>query len=148
MSPNYSCHKQFSSNWSNCDKFREIWDNFCLLHFSRAHSYILCRRRSLCSFTELQLPSTPASYIITENRKEKRKKRKFAAFQNCIAVARLLHCQWGKLSMCKKDFQVPGCSPSFLGLGKITQASVKLYPSKYSYKSRLYLTVERPGCHK
>ena len=50
--------------------------------------------------------------------------------------------------MCKEDFQVPGCFPFSLGLGKITQALVKLYPSKYSYKSRLYLTVEGPGCQK
>ena len=50
--------------------------------------------------------------------------------------------------MCKEDFQFSGCSPFSLGLGKVTQASVKLYPSKYSYKSRMYLTVERPGYHK
>ena len=41
--------------------------------------------------------------------------------------------------MCKEDFQVPGCFPFSLGLGKITQALVKLYPSKYSHKSKLYL---------
>ena len=50
--------------------------------------------------------------------------------------------------MCKEDFQVPGCFPFSLGFGNVTQALVKLYPSKYSHKSRLYLTVERPGCHR
>ena len=117
------------------------------MHFSRAHSYILCRRRSLCSFPELQLPSTPASYIIAENRKEKKKEKEICSFPELQLLVSYIATE-GNCQCVKKIFRFQVAFHYSLGLGKITQALVKLYPSKYSYKSRLYLTVERPGCHK